>query len=204
MRIGKPCVLNMAELSAIYHCPHQGLEGLPTLRWGSYKQIPPPAYARVTTAHVGGDWRLKMGGVDEDLPPSHASNAAGEGLISGAAQPAGALHLTRWQWERTHTICVGGPCVRPHGSGKSVFLYNAIAQYMSAGRGVGLIDGKGDSYEEVLRLVPTHLEGEVLTFDPENRRRSGSGGRAVAGRSIGINPWTGGWCLNWGPTRSNR
>jgi hypothetical protein len=74
------------------------------------------------------------------------------------------------------------------GSGKSVFLYNAIAQYMSSRRGVGLIDGKGDSYEEVLRLVPPHLEGNVLTFDPESRRRGLSG---HAGRSIGINPLDG-------------
>ena len=76
----------------------------------------------------------------------------------------------------------------PMGSGKSVFLYNMIVQYMAAGRGVGLIDGKGDSYEEILRLVPPHLEGDVLTFDPENRRRGATG---PAGRSIGINPLDG-------------
>jgi hypothetical protein len=96
----------------------------------------------------------------------------------------------------------------PMGSGKSVFLYNQIAQCMAARRGVGLIDGKGDSYEEVLRLVPPHLEGEVLTFDPENLSSGANGGnrgnrrgaagaaaggaaRRAAGRSIGINPLDG-------------
>lgn len=89
--------------------------------------------------------------------------------------------------------------VGPMGSGKSVLLYNMVAQHMAAGRGVGILDGKGDSYEEVLRLVPPHLEGEVLTFDPENRSKSGgsagsagsTGSAGSGGRSIGINPLDG-------------
>lgn len=199
MRMGRPCILNMAELSAIYHFSHQGLEGLSTLRWGTYKQIPPPAYARVTPAQVARGERRVLGITDEDLPPltpldlSEAGHAPGYPNVQRAVLPRGARGVGTTPQDLRRGSYVFGPM----GSGKSVFLYNMIVQYMASGGGVGILDGKGDSYEEVLRLVPTELEGEVLAFDPESRRitpgggggKGGRGGRG--GRSIGINPLDG-------------
>jgi hypothetical protein len=206
MRVGKPCLLNMAELSSIYHFPHQGLEGLSTLRWGTYRQIPPPAFARARAAQVASGERAVLGLLDDDMPPPDEAAPTRYGgpnaEPTGPADPTVPLPLgaigvgTTPQDLRRGTYVIG-----PMGSGKSVFLYNQIAQAMASGRGVGLIDGKGDSYEEVLRLVPPHLEGEVLLFDPENLhggRGGGSNGRGAAGgssrhsgRSIGINPLDG-------------
>ncbi len=193
MRRGKPCLLNMAELSAIYHFPHQGFEGIRTLRWGNYRQIPAPAFAHVKPAQLAAGERVVLGVLDDDLRPANAplldvgpGAAALPPTISraGGTLPPRELGVgTNAEDLRRGTYVLG-----PMGSGKSVFLYNMIVQYMSAGRGVGLIDGKGDSYEEVLQLVPPHLEGEVLAFDPENRRRGANG---PAGRSIGINPLDG-------------
>ena len=193
MRIGRPCILNMAELSAIYHFPHLGLEGLRTLRLSNYRHIPPPAFARVTPAQVASGERVALGLLDDDLPPTNEPPIRA-GSVAGFVSPAmphpaetispGDLGVgTHPQDLRRGTYVFG-----PMGSGKSVFLYNTIVQYMKSGRGVGLIDGKGDSYEEVLRLVPPQLEGDVLTFDPESRRRGATG---PAGRSIGINPLDG-------------
>lgn len=72
MRIGRPCVLNSAELSAIYHFPYQGLEGLAALRSDTYRQIPPPAFARVTAHQEARGDRVTLGVADEDLPPFRA------------------------------------------------------------------------------------------------------------------------------------
>jgi hypothetical protein len=247
MRMGKPCILNMAELSAIYHFPHEGLESLSTLRLGTYKQIPPSALAHVTAEQVASGQRVAFGGLDVDMPPvlpvnvpaqvptpahsptttavqaltragyivpegetlsmSRPKNIRPTGDGPGAGTGLGVVRVGTYPKDLRRGSYVLGPM----GSGKSVFLYNIMAQYMAAGRGVGLIDGKGDSYEEILRLVPPHLEGEVLTFDPENRHagRSGGGGSVgsvaggggrsrrsgrsgtTGGRSIGINPLDG-------------
>ncbi len=236
MRMGKPCILNMAELSALYHFPHHGLESVSTLRWDTYKQIPPPAIAHVTAEQVVVGQRVAFGGLDVDMPPanvsvpapSHAPAPKPSHAPVQAPTPVQALTRAGYLVPEEETLSMlppqnilpagpgatgvgtypqdlrrGSYVLGPMGSGKSVFLYNIIVQYMAAGRGVGLIDGKGDSYEEVLRLVPPHLEGEVLTFDPENRHagRTGGGdsGRSVGsvrsgrtgGRSIGINPLDG-------------
>ncbi len=216
IRMGRACILNMAELSALYHFPHQGLEGLSTLRWGSYKQIPPPAFAHVTAEQVARGERVAFGGLDVDMPPvkapapaqalmraptgdlipaieTHTMSQPADILPAGAGSDPGGIGVGTYPQDLGRGSYVLGPM----GSGKSVFLYNSIVQYLAAGRGIGLIDGKGDSYEEILRLVPPHLEGEVLTFDPENRHAGRTGGGrsgrtgTTGGRSIGINPLDG-------------
>lgn len=210
LRAGKSCVLNTVELAALYHFPHSGLESVRTLRWTGYKQLPTPAFARVSHEQAARGERVVLGLLDDDLPPEpqerttafpdplDPTSDSGLAPAAHAARTAGVLPPgqlgvgTHPQDMRRGTYVFG-----PMGSGKSVFLYNAIVQYMAAGRGVGLIDGKGDSYEEVLKLVPQHLEGEVLTFDPESRRRGTAdpaglaGSAGPAGRTIGINPLDG-------------
>lgn len=194
MRTGKPCILNTVELSSVYHFPHQGLESVSGVRWESYQHIPPPAEARVTSAQIVEGRKVMLGTLDDDLPPEDQTGSYTYSGLQAVAQTtyggAGANVLppglrgvgTNYEDLRRGTYVLG-----PMGSGKSVLLYNMIVQHMAAGRGVGILDGKGDSYEEVLRLVPPHLEGEVLVFDPENSHRRGGSG----GRSIGINPLDG-------------
>ena len=194
MRTGKPCILNTVELSSVYHFPHQGLEGVSRMRWESYRHIPPPGEARVTSAQIAEGRKVMLGTLDDDLPPEDEAASYTYSGFEAVAQTThggeGANVLppelrgvgTNYEDLRRGTYVLG-----PMGSGKSVLLYNMIVQHMAAGRGVGILDGKGDSYEEVLRQVPPHLEGEVLVFDPENSRGSGGSG----GRSIGINPLDG-------------
>ncbi len=231
MRRGKPCILNTTELSALFHFPHQGLEGVANVLWGPYRQIPPPAEARVTSEQVAEGRKVMLGALDEDLPPTDKEAVArwekqdlartekllamqaeeeklpeGEDEEEGEEREGGDKRVdatvveganvlppglrgagTDFEELRRGTYILG-----PMGSGKSVLLCNVVAQYMAAGRGVGILDGKGDTYWDVLQLVPPHLEGEVLTFDPENRSRGGAGkGGSTGGRSIGINPLDG-------------
>ncbi|MEU9779656.1 hypothetical protein AB0H92_01470 [Streptomyces phaeochromogenes] len=55
--------------------------------------------------------------------------------------------------------------VGPTGSGKTALLTNLIAQDMNAGRGVILIESKGDLFKEALARVPEHRLNDVGLLD---------------------------------------
>ncbi|WP_181009163.1 type IV secretory system conjugative DNA transfer family protein [Streptomyces sp. SM11] len=55
--------------------------------------------------------------------------------------------------------------VGPTGSGKTALLSNIIVQAMQAGRGVVLIESKGDLYKAVLDRVPRHRVQDVVLLD---------------------------------------
>ncbi|MGJ5825996.1 type IV secretory system conjugative DNA transfer family protein [Streptomyces ossamyceticus] len=55
--------------------------------------------------------------------------------------------------------------VGPTGSGKTALLTNLIAQDMNAGRGVVLIESKGDLFKEVLDRVPERRLSDVVLLD---------------------------------------
>lgn len=55
--------------------------------------------------------------------------------------------------------------VGPTGSGKTVLLTNLIAQDMNAGRGVVLIESKGDLFRAALDRVPKHRLQDVVLLD---------------------------------------
>jgi hypothetical protein len=57
----------------------------------------------------------------------------------------------------------------PSGGGKSVLIWNLIAQDLTAGRGLLLVDGKGDLAADVLRTIPEHRQGDVIVLDPGRR-----------------------------------
>lgn len=56
--------------------------------------------------------------------------------------------------------------IGPTGVGKSTLLLTLITQDMAAGRGVVVIDPKGDLAADVLDRVPPHRIGEVVVLDP--------------------------------------
>jgi hypothetical protein len=55
--------------------------------------------------------------------------------------------------------------VGPTGSGKTALLTNLMAQDMNAGRGVILIESKGDLFYEALARVPEHRVQDVVLLD---------------------------------------
>jgi hypothetical protein len=59
----------------------------------------------------------------------------------------------------------------PTGTGKSTLLLNLIVQDIAAGRGVVVIDPKGDLIEEVLRRVPEQRADDVVVLDPADEQR---------------------------------
>jgi hypothetical protein len=65
----------------------------------------------------------------------------------------------------------------PTGTGKSTLLLNLIAQDIAAGRGVVVIEPKGDLIREVLERVPADRLDDVVLFDPADERQP-----------VGLNP----------------
>ena len=60
----------------------------------------------------------------------------------------------------SHSLIAG-----PTGVGKSTLLVNLIESDLQAGRGVVLIDGKGDTAEAVLDRLPANRQDEVVVLD---------------------------------------
>lgn len=74
------------------------------------------------------------------------------GMTRKIAQPVrGAL---------SHSIIAG-----PTGVGKSTLLTSLLEQDMAAGRGLVLIDGKGDTVAALLARVPEHRRDDVIVLD---------------------------------------
>lgn len=72
----------------------------------------------------------------------------------------------------------------PTGSGKSTLLLNLITQDMLAGRGVVVIEPKGDLIADVLQRIPAHRVADVVLLDPtDSERPVGLNPLARAGRS---------------------
>ena len=59
----------------------------------------------------------------------------------------------------------------PTGVGKSTLLLNLIVQDMAAGRGVVVIDPKGDLIEEILQRAPVARTNDIVVLDPADEER---------------------------------
>jgi hypothetical protein len=67
--------------------------------------------------------------------------------------------------------------VGPTGTGKSTLLINMVVQDLEAGRGVVLLDPKGDLATDVLARVPKSRRADVIVLDPADELRP-----------VGLNP----------------
>ena len=101
-----------------------------------------------------------------------------EGRILGVSNYAGrerpvALSIPD---SRRHLHILG-----PTGTGKTTLLVNLALQDLTAGRGVAILDPKGDLVEAVLERLPEEREKDVVLISPDR-----------ADYSIGLNPleWT--------------
>ena len=100
------------------------------------------------------------------LPPSES--VARKGRIVGVSNYPGvrrplALRITD---ALQHCHVLG-----PTGTGKSTLLLNLILQDIGAGRGVVVIDPKGDLVEDILCRVPDERRDDVVVLDPADEQR---------------------------------
>lgn len=61
----------------------------------------------------------------------------------------------------------------PTGAGKSTVLERLCAADFAAGRGVVVIESKGDLVQRLADLIPANRRGDVLIFDPADARPAG-------------------------------
>jgi hypothetical protein len=100
----------------------------------------------------------------------------------------------------------------PTGSGKSTLLLGLILQDIAAGRGVVVIEPKGDLIAETLRHIPEARIGDVVVIDPTDAdhahpvginplTRSGRSAELVADQLLGV--FHSLFAAHWGPRTSD-
>jgi hypothetical protein len=135
------------------------------------------------------------------IAPSAAIPRKGR-IIGRASYPGRERPLALTDADSRRHIHVLGPT----GVGKSTLLMNLITQDMAAGRGVVVIEPKGDLIDDVLARVPAERVNDVVLLDPTDTERPvglnplALGGRSaelVADQLLGM--WHVMYASSWGP-----
>lgn len=102
---------------------------------------------------------------------------------------------------RQHLHVIG-----PTGTGKSTLLANLICQDIAAGRGVVVIEPKGDLVQDVLARIPSSRAQDIVVLDPTETEfpvglnpllSRGRRPELVADQVLAV--FHGLWAANWGP-----
>jgi len=146
-QLGKGNLVSVAELAALAHLPTDvSVPGL--ARAGANAVPPPPAVARPAA------------GVD--IPD--ASRATGAPKVLGDAQAGGRRPVSLAVPDARYHLHVMGAT----GSGKSTLLTNLVLEDVEAGRGVVVIDPKGDLITDLCDRLPDGAESRTVLVDPED------------------------------------
>ncbi|ACU72944.1 conserved hypothetical protein [Catenulispora acidiphila DSM 44928] len=140
---GRGSLLGVAELAAIAHLPTDpaapGVE-----RAGARTAVPPPGILTPT----GPD-------ADASVPPVKPLGVS----ESANPRPVGLAVAD----SRQHVHILGAT-----GSGKSTLMTHMILDDVAAGRGVVVIDPKGDLVNDILARLPESAVGRTVVFDPDD------------------------------------
>ncbi|HMR86006.1 MAG TPA: TraM recognition domain-containing protein [Candidatus Nanoperiomorbaceae bacterium] len=166
-----------------------GLSPLSAPRLGQGSDVPRPwrLRTRLSVAEVIALAGLpvtdpKRGSDLPGLPPAHprplspAQKPVRPGkhraIVAEATAPGMDGHLTRTTDALLRHTHIAGPT----GTGKSVLLLNLALQDMAAGRGLIVMEPKGDLIADLLARIPAHRLEDVVVLDP------------LADQVVGINP----------------
>lgn len=100
------------------------------------------------------------------LPP--APDVPTEGRILGDAIATGKPVAISEEQSKTGTLITS-----PTGSGKSTLAQHLCAADFAAGRGVALVESKGDLVHALAEIIPADRLGDVVIFDPADSRPAG-------------------------------
>ncbi len=150
-RPGKGNLVSVKELAALAHLPTDvSVPGL--ARAGANAVPPPPAVARPVAAPAA-----EMAGPD-------VSRATMEAKVLGDAQAGGRRPVSLAVADARYHLHVMGAT----GSGKSTLLTNLVLEDVEAGRGVVVIDPKGDLITDLCDRLPEGAEARTVLVDPED------------------------------------
>ena len=145
-RLGRGNLVSVAELAALAHLPTDA--SVPGLaRAGANAVAPPPAVARSSLAGS------TTGGRALDVPKLLGDAQAGGRRPVALAVPDARYHL--------HVMGATG-------SGKSTLLTNLVLGDVAAGRGVVVIDPKGDLITDLCDRLPEQAASRTVLIDPED------------------------------------
>ena len=135
-------ILNIAELSSIYHLPHETVE-TPNIVWSGSKKGEPPA-----------NLPLRQNTPDDIL------------TVIGATNFRSTFHEfgIKGDDRRRHIYIVG-----KSGTGKSTLIENMAIDDVVRGKGVIVVDPHGELADKVLSCVPDNRINDVIVFDPADR-----------------------------------
>ena len=154
-RLGKGSLVSVAELAALAHLPADvAVPGL--ARAGANAVPPPPAVARpaaLPAVGTAGD----PNGIEKTLTTL-------EPKVLGDAQAGGRRPVALSVPDARYHLHVMGAT----GSGKSTLLTNLVLADVDAGRGVVVIDPKGDLVTDLLDRLPEGAESRTVLVDPED------------------------------------
>jgi hypothetical protein len=147
-RLGKGNLASVAELAALAHLPTDiAVPGL--ARAGANAVPPPPAVARPAATSMDGP---------------DVSRATGAPKVLGDAQAGGRRPVSLAVADARYHLHVMGAT----GSGKSTLLTNLVLGDVEAGRGVVVIDPKGDLITDLCDRLPEGAEARTVLVDPED------------------------------------
>jgi len=135
-------VLNLEELTSIYHFPLPQLE-TPNIKWAKSKESTPPT----------------------ELPSDESIglNLIGKSVYRGEERP---VYFVSRDDRRRHFYIVGQT-----GVGKSNLLREMIRQDIEKGEGVAVVDPNGDLIEDTLANIPKERADDVVLFEPFDMSR---------------------------------
>jgi len=135
-------VLNISELAALYHLPHQTVE-TPHIVWAGSKKAEPPSNLPLT----------------ENID-SKKITILGESNFRNVNRKFGIKIEDR----RRHCYIIG-----KSGTGKSTLIENMAIDDVVEGRGVIIVDPHGELVDKILACVPDERKDDVVVFDPADR-----------------------------------
>jgi hypothetical protein len=145
-RLGRGNLVSVAELAALAHLPTDpAVPGL--ARAGANAVAPPPAVARPSALTMGGAAR-----------PIDTPKLLGDAQAGGRRPVALTVPDARY-----HLHVMGAT-----GSGKSTLLTNLVLGDVEAGRGVVVIDPKGDLITDLCDRLPENAASRTVLIDPED------------------------------------
>jgi hypothetical protein len=147
-RMGRGALLSVAELAGIAHLPTDvAVPGL--ARAGAKAVAPPPEVALVGRGRA----------------ETVAGKLLGSPKLLGDAEAGSRRPVLLDVADARHHLHVMGAT----GSGKSTLLTNLVLGDLDAGRGVVVIDPKGDLVTDLLDRLPAGAESRTVLIDPEEQ-----------------------------------